>query len=109
MATAETLYDEAIELQQQGKMDEAVTKLEALVAQEPGYALAHAGLSAFYSKMGKHEEAVAHAEKVCELDPDDPFSFMAKSLVCQRAGMVMEAEQASADAQNRQWAAQRGR
>ncbi len=102
MATAETLYDEAIELQQQGKMDEAV-------AQEPGYALAHAGLSAFYSKMGKHEEAVAHAEKVCELDPDDPFSFMAKSLVCQRAGMVMEAEQASADAQNRQWAAQRGR
>ena len=109
MATADTLYDEAIELQQKGELDDAVSKLEALIALEPGYALGHAALSAFYSKLGRHKEAVAHADKVCELDPDDPFSYMAKSLVCQRAGMIMEAEQATADAMNRQWASQRGR
>ena len=44
-----------------------------------------------------------------ELDADDPFSYMAKSLVCQRAGMIHEAEEAMAEAMNRQWATKRGR
>ncbi|HEY4761599.1 MAG TPA: hypothetical protein VIH42_13540, partial [Thermoguttaceae bacterium] len=58
----------------------------------------------FYSKLGRHAEAVEHGRKVCELEPDDPFSFMALSLVCQRAGMIPEAEAAMAEAMHRQWA-----
>ena len=108
MSTPDTLYDEAIELQQAGKLDEAVTRLESLAQAHPKFALAHAALSAFYSKQGRHGEAVEHALLVCELDPDDPFSYMAKSLVCQRAGMIHEAEEATAEAMNRQWAAKRG-
>ena len=69
--------------------------------------LAHAALSAFYSKQGRHSDAVQQALLVCDLDPDDPFSYMAKSLVCQRAGMIREAEDAMAEAMNRQWAARR--
>ena len=84
MATVEQRYDEAIELQQQGKLDEAVGRLQALVADHPDYALAHAALSAFYGKLGRHDEAIEHAKKVCELEPDDSFSFMAMSLICQR-------------------------
>ncbi len=105
MSSPETLYDEAIELQQAGKLDEAVTRLENLAQSQPEFALAHAALSAFYSKQGKHDKAVEQALLVCELDPNDPFSFMAKSLVCQRAGMIREAEDAMAEAMNRQWAA----
>jgi predicted Zn-dependent protease len=107
MSSIDTLYDEAIELQQTGNMDEAVKRLEDLAKSQPEFALAHAALSAFYSKQGRHDEAVQQALLVCDLDPDDPFSYMAKSLVCQRAGMIREAEDAMAEAMNRQWAARR--
>lgn len=103
MPTPDQLYDEAINLQQTGNLEEAIAKLEALVVEHPDYGLGHAGLSAFYSKQGRHPEAVEHAQKVCELDPDDPFSFMAMSLVCQRAGMIAEAEQAMALSMRKQW------
>jgi predicted Zn-dependent protease len=108
MSSPETLYDEAIQLQQAGQIEEAVKRLEELAQAHPEFSLAHAALSAFYSKQGRHDEAVAQAQLVCELDADDPFSFMAKSLVCQRAGMIHEAEEAMAEGMNRQWAARRG-
>jgi predicted Zn-dependent protease len=108
MPTETQLYDEAIELQEAGKLDEAVGKLEALVAAQPGFALAYAALSVFYGKQGRHEEAVAQAQKVCDLEPADPFSFMAMSLTCQRAGRIAEAEQAMAQAMELQWSAHGG-
>ena len=82
--------------------------LSALIAEHPDYALAHAALSVFYGKLGRHDEAVEHARKVCELEPDDSFSFMAMSLICQRAGRLPEAEQALGIAMEKQWAASRG-
>jgi Flp pilus assembly protein TadD len=103
MPTADQLYDEAINLQQAGNLEEAIGKLEALVVEHPDFALAHAGLSAFYSKLDRHAEAVEHAQKVCELDSADPFSYMAMSLVCQRAGMKNEAEQAMNLSMHKQW------
>jgi predicted Zn-dependent protease len=107
MPTVDQRYDEAIELQQQGKLEEAIGKLSALIADQPDYALGHAALSVFYGKLGRHDEAVEHAKKVCELEPDDSFSFMAMSLICQRAGRLPEAEQALGLAMQKQWAARR--
>jgi len=108
MANRDESYDRAIELQQAGQLEEAVGQLEQLVQKEPEFALAYAGLSAFYSKMGRHDEAVEQARKVCQLEPEDPFSFMAMSIVCQRAGRLAEAEQAMAEAMEKQWAARYG-
>ena len=107
MPTVEETYDEAIALQQAGNLAEAVGKLEQLVAAAPDYALAHAGLSVFYGRLDRHDEAVEHAREVCQLEPDDPFSFMALSLVCQKAGRLDEAELAMAEALEKQWAARR--
>jgi predicted Zn-dependent protease len=107
MSTADQRYDEAIELQQQGKLEEAVEKLTALAAEFPDYALAHSALSVFFGKLGRHDEAVEHAKKVCELEPDDSFSFMSMSLICQRAGRLPEAEDALRSAMLKQWTARR--
>jgi predicted Zn-dependent protease len=104
MASADQMYDEAIELKEAGKLEEAMAKLEALVEQEPDFALAHAGLSVFCGTMDRHAEAVEHAQKVCELEPEDPFSFMALSIVCQKAGKIPEAEQALNQAMHNKWA-----
>ncbi len=105
MPTNEEMYEEAIKLQQEGNLDEAVGKLRELLGQDPNYVLAHAALSKFYSDMERHDEAVEHAHKFCELEPEDPFSFVAMSLICQKAGRVMEAERALAEAQKAQLAA----
>jgi Flp pilus assembly protein TadD len=104
MPTVDQLYDEAIQQQQAGMLQEAVGKLEGLAVAHADYALAHAALGVFYGQLGRHDEAVEHAQKVCQLEPDDPFSYMALSLVCQRAGRIPEAEQAMSEALARQWA-----
>jgi predicted Zn-dependent protease len=108
MPTVDQRYDEAIELQQQDKLKEAIDSLSALIDEHPDYALAHAALSVFYGKLDRHDEAIEHARKVCELEPDDSFSFMAMSLICQRAGRLGEAEDALRIAMEKQWAARRG-
>ena len=105
MPSVDQLYDEAIKLQEAGKLDEAIGRLEELARQEPNFALAPAALSVFYGKQGRHDEAVEQARLVCQLEPDDPFSFMAMSLVCQRAGRLADAEQAMAQAMEKQWEA----
>ena len=107
MPTVDQLYDEAIDLQQAGKLEDAVGKLEGLVVDHPDYALAHAALAVFYGKLSRPDEAVEHAQRVCQIEPDDPFSFMALSLICQRGGRIPEAEQALSMAMEKQWAARR--
>lgn len=105
MATVDERYDEAIDLQQAGKLEEAIGKLEGLVADSPDYALGHSALAAFYGQMGRNDEALEQARKVCELEPDDPFSYIALSLLAQRAGQLPVAEEALATAAEKQWAA----
>jgi predicted Zn-dependent protease len=105
MSTREVRYDEAIQLQQEGRIEEAVEKLCELVADEPDYALAHAALSVFYNKLESNDKAVEHGQKVCDLEPEDPFSFVAMSLICQKAGRMAEAENALAQARQAQMAA----
>ena len=107
MPTASERYDEAIQLQQAGDLSGAVGKLEQLIADVPGFALAHTALSVYYGKLGRHEEALSHANKVCELEPNDPFSYMSKSILSQRADRRPEAEAAMSMAMEKQWAARR--
>ena len=106
MPTNVAIYEEAVQRQEQGDLDAAVGKLEELVRQAPDYGLAYAALSRFYSLQDKHDEAVAHGQKVCELEPEDPFSFVALSLVCQKAGRIAEAEQAMMQARQAYYQAQ---
>ena len=104
MPSSDTLYDDAIALQQKGNIDGAIAQLESLVAQDDAFALAHAALSVFFSRTNRHDEAIDHARRVCELEPADPFSFVAMSLICQKAGRTAEAERAIAQARRAQMA-----
>jgi len=98
MPTNEELYGEAEKLKDSGKLDEAAVVLEQLALQDPSYALAHSALAVIYGRLKRHEEAIRHGLKVCELEPEEPFSFTAMSVTFQRAGKIPEAEDAMAQA-----------
>jgi tetratricopeptide (TPR) repeat protein len=105
MSTHDALYDEAVALKEKGDLEGATEKLKAILADDPNHALAHAALSVVYGQLSRFEEAVEHGQKVCELEPDDPFSFVALSLICQKAGLIEEAELASARARHLEYGA----
>ncbi len=79
------LYDEADQLKAAGQLEEAAAKLQAALAVNDKYALAHSALAVVLQRMGQHEQALEHARKVAELEPMDAFSFTALSVTYQRA------------------------
>jgi tetratricopeptide (TPR) repeat protein len=98
MPANEELYDAATLLKDDGKLDEAAAKYEELLRQDDSYALAHSALAVVLTKLRRHDEAISHAQRVCQLEPKDPFSFTALSVTLQRAGKIPEAEDAMARA-----------
>jgi tetratricopeptide (TPR) repeat protein len=98
MPESHLLYDEADKLKDAGKLDEAAAKLNQLLAVDPNYTLAHSALAVIYTRLKRHEEAIGHGIRACELEPNDPFSFTALSVTFQRAGKIPEAEEAMARA-----------
>jgi Flp pilus assembly protein TadD len=98
ISDVDRMYDEADQLRAAGKVDDAVAKLQALLAMDPNYALAHSALAVVFTDLGRHDEAVQHAKKVAEIEPNDTFSFTALSVTLMRAGKIPEAEDAMARA-----------
>lgn len=89
-------YAAAERLKDGGDLPAAVAALESLVADQPDFALAHSALAAWCTRLERHDEAVRHARRACELEPADPFSYTALSVACMRAGRIPEAEDALA-------------
>jgi tetratricopeptide (TPR) repeat protein len=102
MPTNEELYREYEQLKQEGKLEEAAAALEKVIAQDASYTLAHSALAVLYGRMARHDDAIRHGLQVCELEPNDPFSFTAMSVTYQRAGKIPEAEDAMARARTLQ-------
>ena len=96
MASREERYEAAERLKNDGQLAEAVVALEAVVVDHPDFALAHSALAAWCTRLERHDEAIRHARRVCELEPKDPFSYTALSVACMRAGLIPEAEDALA-------------
>lgn len=105
MADNDALYAEAEKLKDDGKYEESIAKLNELLQQDESHVLSHLTLAVVYGKVGKHDEAVKHAQRACELDPTDAFNFTAASVCFQRAfagtgdhGYIQKAEDAMAKA-----------
>jgi tetratricopeptide (TPR) repeat protein len=110
MPTVNELYKEHEQLKREGKTDEAIARLEELLKQDDKYVLAHLSLAVLYGKTGQHDQAVTHAEKAAEIEPQDTFNWTALSTTYQRAfeatrdrQYIFRAEDAKMRAQQMQW------
>ena len=104
MSEAMKRYDAAMELHETGNTDEAIIQLESLLSQFPDFMLAHNALAVFYERKGDADRAVDHAKRVCELDPNDSFSYTGLSIAAIAAGQSSVAEEAKGKAEEIQWA-----
>jgi tetratricopeptide (TPR) repeat protein len=98
MPTADELCNQADQLKEEGKLDEAVVKYQEALAMEPDNVLGHLALSVLLTKMTRHDEAIKHAYRATELEPNDAFGYSSLSITLQRAGKFLEAEDALARA-----------
>lgn len=85
MSDVVKLYDAADRLKAEGNLEAAAAKLQEALAIDDTYALAHSALAVVLQRLGQHDEAIAHALRVTELEPTDPFSYTALSVTYQRA------------------------
>ena len=102
MPTPDQLYDEATELRDKGDKEAAIARLQEGLQIDPNHALSHGMLAKLYADLARGDEAIFHAKKVVELEPDDTFSYTALSVIYQRCGRIPEAEHAKAIAFNKQ-------
>ncbi|EMI54877.1 MULTISPECIES: tetratricopeptide repeat protein [Rhodopirellula] len=85
MSDIHAQYNDVEKLIDDEKFDEAAEALEKILAEDETFVLAHLALARVYTKTGDHEKAVKHGERVCELEPEDPFNFTAMSVTYQKA------------------------
>jgi Flp pilus assembly protein TadD len=94
MATTDEMYDEAVRIKDEGNLEGAIGKLQEVLSIDANHVLAHSALAVNLQKAGRFNEAIEHAVRVTELEPDDPFSFTQLSVIFQRCGHIPEAESA---------------
>ena len=96
MADLNELYDAATALRQAGDLKASAAKLNEILEIDANYVLAHSALAVTLQKLGQFDDAIEHAVKVTQLEPDDAFSFTQLSVIYQRCGRIPEAEAAMA-------------
>ena len=106
MSDLHAKYNEVEKLIDDEKFTEAISGLTEIVGEDESFVLAHLALARVYTKTGQHDLAINHAEKACELEPQDSFNYTALSVTYQRAWAgtqeqqyITKAEDAMAKAQ----------
>jgi Flp pilus assembly protein TadD len=102
VSTPNELYDQAVELRDAGDKPGAIAKLDEALGVDPNFTLAHGMLAKLHADLSHFDEAITHARKVVELEPNDVFSYTALSVIYQRCGKIHEAEEAKAKAYYKQ-------
>lgn len=103
MSSKEELFDQAVDCVAEGDLTGAVAAYEAALAIDPDYADALEGLSMALADLGRFDEAIAAAERVVVLQPDEILSYTNVSRIYQRAGDVPKAEEWAAKGRMLDW------
>ncbi|MGA9389044.1 MAG: tetratricopeptide repeat protein [Candidatus Sulfotelmatobacter sp.] len=100
---AEDHYYAALDLMAEGKLEEAVGAYRESLAIDPSFTEAMHGLARALQDLQRYDEAIAVAQKITELDPDDVLAHTSLSVLFQKKGMIPEAEAEGAKARVLGW------
>jgi Flp pilus assembly protein TadD len=100
---AEDHYYSALDLMADGKLDAAVVAYKESLAVDPSFTEAMHGLARALQDMQRYDEAIAVAQKIAEIDPDDVLAHTSLSVLYQKKGMIPEAEAEGAKARVLGW------
>ena len=90
--SAENHYYAALDFYAEGRQLAAIREYEAAIAADPSFVDAMHGLARVYQDTEQFDRAIAVANRITELDPDDVLAHTSLSILYQRKGMVPEAE-----------------
>ncbi len=103
MADKYDLFDQAVDLVADGKMDEAIARYREAIAIDGDFADAWQGLALALNDVQRHQEFLEAGKKLCELTPDDVLAHTTLSRIYQAADMVPEAEAEGGKARLLDW------
>lgn len=90
-ATAETLFQQALELHQAGDVLGAIAAYQASLNLEPGNPAAHSNLGAAYSKLGRYQDAIAEYRAALAAEPDNATFQLNLGLAYYKSAQVPDA------------------
>jgi tetratricopeptide (TPR) repeat protein len=100
---AEDHYYAALDLMADGKLEEAVIAYRESLAADPAFTEAMHGLARVLQDLQRYDEAIAAAQQITELDPEDVLAHTSLSVLYQKKGMIPEAEAEGAKARVLGW------
>ncbi|MBI3075448.1 MAG: tetratricopeptide repeat protein [Deltaproteobacteria bacterium] len=103
MPTKEELYEKAVDLFSENKLEESIATYKEVLALDPKYVDALLGLAMAHAQGGRLDEAIAVAKQAIEADPESVLPHTTLSMFYQQKGMIPEAEKESAVARTLSW------
>jgi tetratricopeptide (TPR) repeat protein len=86
-----------------GKLEDAVAAYRESIAIDPTFTEAMHGLARTLQDLQRYDEAIAVAQRITELDPDDVLAHTSLSVLYQKKEMIPEAEAEGAKARVLGW------
>ena len=100
---AEDSYYAALDLMAEGQLEKAVAAYQESLAADPNFTEAMHGLARALQDLERYDEAIAAAQRIAEIDPDDVLAHTSLSVLYQKKGMIAEAEAEGAKARVLGW------
>jgi tetratricopeptide (TPR) repeat protein len=90
--TKEEIFEQAVEAFGDDKLDEAIDLYRKALEIDPNYADALHGLGMALSNRGRHDEAIAAAKRLIEIDNEDVLAHTSLSMFYMAQGQIEAAE-----------------
>jgi len=89
---AEDHYYAALDLVSEGEQERALDEYQKSLDADPVFTEAMHGMARTLQDLNRLDEAIAVANRIAELDPDDVLAHTSLSVLYQKKGMIPEAE-----------------
>ena len=89
---AEDHYYAALDLVSEGEKERALDEYKKSLEADPVFTEAMHGMARTLQDLNRLDEAIAVANRIAELDPEDVLAHTSLSVLYQKKGMIPEAE-----------------